>query len=81
MYYFTDDYGNIHPHEFLAEELIPDEKDLDSSKRKSSGKLQKMKPGTVDIVTLVRPAEAQQHVTLPAPTSGAPPLISEYPAT
>jgi hypothetical protein len=32
-----------------------------------------MKPGTVDMVTLVRPGKAQQHVTLPAFKSGAPP--------
>jgi integrase len=75
IYYFIDEDGNIHSREFLAEELIPDEKELvDSSKRKSSGKLQKLKPGAIDIINLVRPGEAQQQVTLSAPKSGAPPL-------
>ena len=75
IYYFTDEDGNIHSREFLAEELIPDEKEQENSfKRKSSGKLQKLKPGTIDIISLVRPNEAQQQVTLPAPKSGVPPL-------
>jgi integrase len=75
IYYFTDEDGNIHSREFLAEELIPDEGELEGSpKRKPSGKLQKLKPGAVDIISLVRPDEAQQQVTLPAPKSGAPPL-------
>jgi hypothetical protein len=75
IYYFTDEDGNIHSREFLAEELIPDEGEVEGSpKRKPSGKLQKLKPGAVDIISLVRPDEAQQQVTLPAPKSGAPPL-------
>jgi len=74
IYYFTDEDGNIHSREFLAEELIPDESEVeDSLKRKPSGNLQKLKPGAVDITSLVRPDEAQQQVALPAPKSGAPP--------
>jgi integrase len=75
IYYFTDENGNIHSREFLAEELIPDETEAeDTIKRKSSGELQKLKPGAVDVVNLVRPDEAPQHVTLPAPRSGDLPL-------
>ncbi len=75
IYYFTDEDSNVHSREFLAEELIPDESEVESSpKRKPSGKLQKLKPGAFDIINLVRPNEAQQQVTLPAPKSGAPPL-------
>jgi integrase len=75
IYYFTDEDGNIHSREFLAEELIPDEKEQENSfKRKSSGKLQKLKPGAVDIVSLRGPDEPLQQVTLPAPKSDEPPL-------
>jgi hypothetical protein len=75
IYYFTDEDGNIHSREFLADELIPNESEIEGSpKRKPSGKLQKLKPGTVDIISLVRPDEAKQQVTLPAPKSGEPPL-------
>jgi integrase len=75
IYYFADEEGNIHSREFLADELIPDESEAtDSPKGKPSGKLQKLTPGAVDIISLVRPDEAQQQVTLPAPKSGAPPL-------
>jgi hypothetical protein len=66
---------SIHSREFLAEELIPDESEVEGSpKRKLSAKLQKLKPGAVEIISLVRPDEAQQQVTLPAPKSGAAPL-------
>lgn len=45
IYYFIDGNGNIHSREFLAEELIPEESEVeDLSKRESSGKLQKPKP-------------------------------------
>ncbi len=75
VYYFTDENGNIHSREFLAEELVPDESEIeDSSKRKSEGTLQRLKPGAVDIVSLRAPDEPSQQVTLPAPKSGAPPL-------
>jgi integrase len=75
IYYFTDEDGNIHSREFLAEELIPDEREAtDSPKRKSVGKLQKLKPGAVDMISLRAPDEPSQQVTLPAPKSGEPPL-------
>jgi hypothetical protein len=75
IYYFTDEDGNIHSREFLTEELIPDEgKVKRSPKKEPSGKLQKLKRGAIDIISLVRPNEAQHQVTLPAPKSGAPPL-------
>jgi integrase len=75
IYYFTDEDGSIHSREFLAEELIPDESEVEGSpKRKPRGKLQKLKPGAVDMISLARPGEAQQQITLPAPKSGAPPL-------
>jgi hypothetical protein len=45
IYYFTDEDGNIHSREFLAEELIPDKSEVEGSpKRKPSGKLQKPSP-------------------------------------
>ena len=31
IYYFTDEDGNIHSREFIAEELIPDESEMDGS--------------------------------------------------
>lgn len=75
IYYFTDEDGNTHSREFLAEELIPDESEVEGSlKRKPSGNLQKLRPGAVDIVSLRAPDEPSQLVTLPAPKSGAPPL-------
>jgi len=46
IYYFTDEDGNVHSREFLAEELIPDDaEDLgDSLKRKPrSEKVQRLK--------------------------------------
>jgi len=50
IYYFTDEGENIHSREFLAEELVPDEKELENSqKRRSSGELQKLKPGAGNI--------------------------------
>ncbi len=53
IYYFTDEDGNIHSREFLEQGLIPDEKEVeDLSKKNSSGKLQKLKPGAVDIISL-----------------------------
>jgi len=71
IYYFVEEDGNIYSREFLAEELIPDESEVEGSpKRESSGKLQKLKPGAVDIISLVQPDEAQQQVTLPTPKSG-----------
>jgi len=73
IYYFTDESGNIHSREFLTEELIPDESEAEGLS-KSNGKLQKLKPGAVDVINLVRPDDAPQHVTLPAPKSGDPPL-------
>ena len=73
IYYFTDEDGNINSREFLAEELINESEVEGSPKRKPSGKLQKLKPGAVDIISLVRPDEAQQQVALPAPKPGAPP--------
>jgi hypothetical protein len=75
IYYFTDEDGNIHSREFLTEELIPDEKEAgDTIKRDSSGKLQKLKPAAVEIISLRAPDEKPQQVTLPAPKSGEPPL-------
>ena len=75
IYYFTDEDGNIHSREFLAEELIPDESKVEGSPtRKPSGKLQKLKPGAVDIISLQAPNEPLQQVTLPTPKSGEPPL-------
>jgi len=73
IYYFTDEDGNIHSREFLAEELIPDESKAEDWP-KSDGKLQKLKPGAVDVINLVRTDETPQHVTLPAPKSRDPPL-------
>ena len=75
IYYFTNEDGNIHSREFLAEELIPNESEVKGlPKRKSDQKLQKLKPGAVDIISLRAPNEPSQQVTLPAPKSGEPPL-------
>ena len=80
IYYFTDEDGNIHSREFLAEELVPtDDQDLkDLLKRKQSyKKVERLKPGTLDIVGLVGspPQQPQQQkITLPLPKSGAHPF-------
>ena len=73
IYYFSDEDGNIHSREFLTKELIPDEGEVKRSpKKEPSGKLQVLKPAAIDIISLARPNEAQQQVTLPARKSGAP---------
>ena len=75
IYYFTDEDGNIHSREFFVEELIPDESEAKGSpKRKPSGKLEKLKPGAIEIINLEAPNEPPQQVTLPAPKSGEPPI-------
>jgi hypothetical protein len=78
IYYFTDEDGYIHSREFLAQELIDDDaRDLeDSLKRKSSHvEIQRLKPGTMDIINLVpAPEEMQREISLPMPKSGARPL-------
>ena len=77
IYYFTDEDGNIHSREFLAQELIPDDaRDLeDSLKRKSRQvEIQRLKPGTTDIINLVPAPEEMQEIILPMPKSGAGPL-------
>jgi hypothetical protein len=74
IYYFTDEDGNIHSREFLAQELIPDDSQdfEDSLKRKSRHeKVERLKPGTTDIINLVpAPEEIQREITLPMPKSG-----------
>jgi hypothetical protein len=73
IYYFNDEDGNIHSCEFLTKELIPDEGEVKRSpKKEPSGKLQVLKPAAIDIISLARPNEAQQQVTLPARKSGPP---------
>jgi hypothetical protein len=77
IYYFTDEDGNIHSREFLLEELILDTQDSeDSLKRKPSyEKVERLKPGTLDIVGLSRsPQQTHQEIALPVPKSGARPL-------
>jgi hypothetical protein len=75
IYYFTNEDGNIRSREFLTEELISDEKEVEGTiKRKSSRDLQKLKSGAVEIIGLRAPDEAPQQVTLPVPKSGEPPL-------
>ena len=73
MYYFTDEDGNIHSREFLAEELIPDdESEVEGSlKRKPSGKLQKLKPGAVDTISLRVPHDPSQQVARPHRNPGS----------
>jgi hypothetical protein len=61
IYYFTDEDDNVDSHEFLAQELILDESEVEGSpKRKPLVKLQKLKPGAVDIISLVRSDEARK---------------------
>jgi hypothetical protein len=78
IYYFTDEDGNIHSREFLTGELIDNEiKDLEASKIEKSRleEVQRLKPGTTDIVNLVRtPEETPKEIILPVPKSGARPL-------
>jgi integrase len=79
IYYFTDEDGNVHSREFFAEELVPsDDEDLkDLRKRKPSyEKVERLTPGTLDIVGLSRSRrqQNQKEVVLPVPTSGARPL-------
>ena len=76
IYYFTDEDGNIHSREFLAEELIPNEvEDREASPKSRHEKVQRLKPGAVEIVNLVPiSGETQGEISLPVPKSGARPL-------
>jgi integrase len=76
IYYFTDEDGNIHSHEFLAEELIPDDvEDLGASLKARHEKVQRLKPSSVEIINLVPASgKTQGEISLPVPKSGAPPL-------
>jgi hypothetical protein len=78
IYYFTDEDGNVHSREFLAEELIDDDiQDLDGSMEGKSHleEVQRLKSGTTDIVNLVRtPEGTPKEIILPVPKSGARPL-------
>jgi hypothetical protein len=84
IYYFTDEDGNIRSREFLAEELISDDFfDREASLKRTPRheKVQRLKPGAVEIVNLVPPSgESQKEISLPVPKSGARPLEFEYPA-
>jgi hypothetical protein len=78
IFYFTDEDGNINSREFLTGELIDNEiKDLEASQIEKSRleEVQRLKPGTADIVNLVRtPEETPNEIILPVPKSGARPL-------
>jgi integrase len=76
IYYFTDENGNIHSREFLAEELIPDDvEDLEASLRSRHEKVQRLTPGSVEIINLVPASgKTQGELSLPVPKSGARPL-------
>jgi len=78
IYYFTDEDGNIHSREFLAQELIPnDDEDLkDLLKRKPNyEKVERLRPRTLDIVGFSRlPQQTHQEIALPVPKTGARPL-------
>ncbi len=78
IFYFTDEDGNVHSREFLAEELIPDDAEdrEDSLKRKPrSEKVQRLKPGSVEIVNLVPASgETQGEISLPVPKLGTRPV-------
>ncbi len=84
IYYFTDEDDNIHSREFLAEELIPDDAEdrKDSLKRKlRHEKLQRMKPGAVEIVNLVPASgESRGRSLCPSQSQGHLHLIFGYPA-
>ena len=78
IYYSVDEDGNIHSREFLSEELIEDDfgdlHDLPEGKSRME-KVEKLKPGTMDIVNLVRaPEETPKEVLLPVPKSGSSPI-------
>jgi integrase len=78
IYYFVDENGNIHSREFLAEELIDDDiKELEASLEGKSRleKVRRLKPGTTDIVNLVRtPEETPKEIILSVPKTGTSPL-------
>jgi hypothetical protein len=79
IYYFTDEDGNIHSREFLAEDLVPaDDEDLkDLLQRKPRyDKIERLKPGTLDIVGLVQSQQQpqQQEIAIPLPKAGERPL-------
>jgi len=53
IYYFTDEDGNVHSREFLAEELIDDaikEKEESRERKSREEKVQRLKSGTTDIL-------------------------------
>jgi hypothetical protein len=76
IYYFTDEDGNIHSREFLTEELVSEDvEDREDSLNSRHEKVQRLKPGSVEIVNLV-PAtgETQGEISIPVPKSGARPV-------
>jgi hypothetical protein len=76
IYYFTDEDGNTHSREFLAEELIPDDvEDREDLLKSRHEKVQRLKPSSVEIVNLVSASgKMQGEISLPVPKSGARPL-------
>jgi hypothetical protein len=80
IYYFTDEDGNIHSREFLAEELIPDESKVEGPpKRKPSGKLEKLKRGAIEIINLEAPNDPPSKSPCPHRNPGNLPSTFEYP--
>jgi len=76
IYYFTDENGNIQSREFLAEELIPDDvEDREDSLKSRPEKVQRLKPGAVEIVNLIPASgETPGEISLRVPKSGERPL-------
>ncbi len=78
IYSYSDEDGNIHSREFLAEELIPE--DVEDREASLQGKprpekVQRLKPGAVEIVNLISASgETPGEISLPVPKSGARPL-------
>jgi hypothetical protein len=71
IYYFTDEDGNVHSREFLAEELINDdikEREESPEIKSREEKVQRLKPSTTDIVNIVRmPNEIPKEIIVSVP--------------
>src|SRR5665647_499013 len=78
IYYSVDEDGNIQSREFLDEELIEDEvegSEVSQEEKSRLEKVQRLKPGTTDIVNLVRtPEEIPKEIIVSVPKTGTSPV-------
>jgi glycosyltransferase involved in cell wall biosynthesis len=80
IFYFTDEDGNIHSREFLTGELIDNEiKDLEASQIEKSRleEVQRLKPGTADIVVLPYDQSTQSGALAHAFSLGKPAIVTD----